>query len=261
MTAVTTAQTPTGNWVKIQFLDGTQAWIDGQGVKRTTVNAVSNQQNVNKTVILNQFKRNDGLFMDGPYRTSAATMKPATQAKTLNGQSVSVITTATVANVSWDQIRLQDGKTYWIDARGLSMINLNAVSDQQTVDQNAVLSQTKRSDRLFADGPYKSSLTTLKPTASAKAHNGQAVKVVATAQSDGHQWSQITFNQSTYWIDSAGLSLINLYPVSDYQSVNRDAVLTQSKRNDGLFQAGPSTSLHQKWWHSAVHHVLFQWCE
>jgi uncharacterized protein YvpB len=238
-TAVATAQTPTGNWVKIQFLDDTQAWIDLRGIKQITVNSISDQRSVNKTATLNQSKRNDGLFMDGPYRTSAATMKPATQAKTLNGQSVSVITTATVANVSWDQIRLQDGKTYWIDARGLSMINLNAVSDQQTVNQNAVLSQTQRSDGLFSDGPYKSSLTTLKPTASAKAHNGQAVKVVATAQSGGHQWSQITFNQSTYWIDSAGLSLINLYPVSDYQSVNRDAVLTQSKRNDGLFQAGP----------------------
>lgn len=240
VTAIATAKTPTGDWVEVKFIDGTQAWIDARGLKQIAVNAVVNQQTISQVATVSQSTRNDGLFADGPYRTSATTMKPTTFAKQLNGQTVSVIASEDVANVQWNQIRLSDGKTYWIDARGLSIIALNPVTDRQSVSQAAVVTQSNRYDGLFTDGPYRSSLASLKATAFAQPLNGQGVTVIATAQSGGHQWSQIKLaDGTTYWIDSAGLSLLNLYEVSDQQTVDNNAVIAQSNRNDGLFISGP----------------------
>jgi hypothetical protein len=238
-TAIATATTPTGNWVKVQLTNGKQYWIDARGVQTVSTYAVAGQTSATGLAILNQAKRNDGLFINGPYRTSATTMKADASAKAFNGQGAEVLATETTSTGKWAQVRLANGKTYWIDTLGLSLTNQNQITNQVTVRKTAVLNQSQRSDGLFIGGPYKTIASSIKPVANAKSKNGTGVNVIATATAGGVNWAEIQLGNSNYWIDARGISYFNLAPITSQANANSRAIVSESNRSDGLFTNGP----------------------
>lgn len=228
------------NWVEVKLTSGATYWMDVKGVTKVNFYAISNQTTVNKSAVLKQSARNDGLFTDGPYMTSMATTKPNASGKAYNNQTVGVIAEAQTATGKWAKIRLTNGQTYWIDQRGLQYNSLYQVTDQQTVSQAATINQKGRSDGMFSDGPYKTSATTLKPNASAKSFDKQGVTVIATAKTATGNWAQIKLNSGkTYWIDARGLTIISYYKITSTTPQNQVVQVVQSGRHDGLFANGP----------------------
>ena len=228
------------NWVQVQLSNGKTYWLDARGVAKVGFYAISGRKAVNQVATIAQAQRSDGLFVSGPYKTSTTTLKADASAKSLNGQSVTVTEEATTKTATWAHIRLANGKMYWIDARGLNVVKLYALTDKQTTNTAAVINQAKRSDGMFANGPYKTSANTLKPDAAAKTYNNQAVTVIATAKTASASWAQIRLsNGKTYWIDARGLKTANYYSITATANVNQVVQIKQAGRKDGLFTAGP----------------------
>lgn len=238
-TITATATTASGKWDKLTLANGKQYWVDASGVQTVALYTITNRTTATGLATLNQSKRNDGLFANGPYRTSATTMKPNASAKAYNNQGVAILAKATTATGNWLQIRLTNGKIYWIDAKGVATTNQNQITNQVSVQKTAVISQAHRNDGLFVGGPYKTSPTSIKPAAFAKSKNGTGVYVIATATAGGTNWAEIRLGNATYWIDARGISYFTLSPITSQASANSRAIVSQSKRSDGLFANGP----------------------
>lgn len=239
VTIVATAKTDAANWDQIKLTNGQAYWIDSQGVSPVATHSISNQVPTSGLAILSQSSRNDGLFVGGPYRTSATTMKPDASAKQYNGQGAELLATATTGTGNWAKIKLANGKTYWIDAAGITQTNQNMITNQQNVQKTAVISQANRYDGLFAGGPYKTTASSISPVGNAKSHDGTGVNVIATATAGGVDWAEIQLGNANYWMDARGLSYFAMYPITSQAGANSRAIVTESNRNDGLFANGP----------------------
>lgn len=219
-----------------QFLDLVKAHYNNK--QEFNYFAISNRQTLNKQGTLSEANRADGLYAAGPYHTSMQTMHANASAKAYNGQVVTVIGSAKTKLGTYMQIRLKNGKTYWIDAKGISFYDV--ISHKKTVNATATLAQSTRSDGLYAGGPYRTSAATQHAVANAKPYNGKSVKVVATATTVTAKWYEIVLNGKTYWIDSRGLSNVkNYYVISNVKAANYPALIQEAKRNDSLYAAGP----------------------
>lgn len=240
VTVIATAKTQRATWKQFRMANGATYWIDARGLQTVTTRAISNLTNIDRYAIIDQAKRNDGLFEAGPYLTSASTLRPNATARSFDRQSVHVIAQAQSGGTTWVKIQLNSGATYWIDQRGVEMLTLRPVTSQQSLNELGIVSQTNRHDGLFANGPYYSSLITLKPDAAAAKYQNQGVKVIARAQSGNTSWDKIQTNDGkTYWIDARGIRALALRSVTAHQAVNRLMQVDQTSRHDGLFANGP----------------------
>lgn len=235
------AQTASAKWAKIRLANGQTYWIDQRGLQYTSLYQVTNKQAANAAGVINQTHRNDGMFADGPYKTSVTTLTPNAAAKSFDKQTVSVIATAKTASANWVEVKLSSGKVYWMDARGLTMITYNQILSTSAKNQVVQVVQNGRLDGLFVAGPYKTSNNTLTVNASAASYNGQYAQVTQTTKTNAATWDKVTFNNGkSYWIDVRGVKPVSVYAISNRQAVtNRTAVITQNSRNDGLFVTGP----------------------
>lgn len=111
-------------------------------IKTAHYQAITNQINVNYQAIINQTGRNDGLYTGGPWRTTAQSLTAKERALRYSRQQVTVMKTAQTKGVTWSEVALTNGQTYWVDSRGLEKndrpLNLAGVSMQQKqwIDNN-----------------------------------------------------------------------------------------------------------------------------
>lgn len=205
---IATAKTETGDWAQIRLSSGKTYWIDQRGLSIISFYPITDATTQNRVVQVSQAGRWDGLYADGPYKTSATTLSANASAASYNGQYSQVTEQATVANTIWNKLTFNDGKSYWIDSRGVTPISTYATSNQQSTNLYGKISQYDRNDGLFVGGPYRTSATTMKPAANAKSFDGQAVQIVATANTSTGNWAEIKLNNgSQYWIDQRGLMI------------------------------------------------------
>ncbi|QFQ92431.1 GW dipeptide domain-containing protein [Lacticaseibacillus manihotivorans] len=232
------------HWAQIELSDHRLFWIDARGIKALRLGTIRNQQPLrNQAGRITQSKRNDGLFTDGPFWTSLTTLGANAMAKQYAGQGVLVLASATSGNTQWLQVQMNDGKRYWIDAKGVNRLTLKPITSHQTVAQDARLSGAKQNDGLFASGPYLSNVNALAASGLAKQYEGQGGRMSETATSGGIKWVHITFsNRKAYWVDARLTQVVTITPVTERQTVNRNALVTENGRHDGLFIDGPYKS-------------------
>jgi SH3-like domain-containing protein len=248
---IATAQTATANWSEVTLPNGKTYWIDSRGLSNiANYKVITDVKTVNYPALIQEAKRNDSLYADGPYATSASTFTAEGSAKSYEGQTVQVIKTEKAGTTTWAEIKLTNGSTHWIDLQGLREIT--DITNTTTVAGSAIMNQSTRNDGMYANGPYLTSLTTLSAQATGKAFNNQTVEVLATAKTALATWDKIKLsNGSTYWIDQRGLKNIVSYDaVTNQQTVNKTMFLNQAERNDGLYVSGPrntsATAAHAK---------------
>ena len=70
---------------------------------------------------MDQSVRADGLYASAPFYTSAATSVGNTAAKAYNGAHFTALQEETTAKGTFVEIKLNDGKIYWVDKRALAI--------------------------------------------------------------------------------------------------------------------------------------------
>ncbi|KAA8371000.1 hypothetical protein FE410_04725 [Leuconostoc carnosum] len=173
-------------------------------IKTAHYQAITNQINVNYQAIINQTGRNDGLYTGGPWRTTAQSLTAKERAPRYSRQQVTVMKTAQTKGVTWSEVALTNGQTYWVDSRGLQL--LDTVTNQINVNYQAIINQTGRNDGLYTGGPWRTTAQSLTAKERALRYSRQQVTVMKTAQTKGVTWSEVALtNGQTYWVDSRGL--------------------------------------------------------
>lgn len=163
----TTAQ---GTYAKVQFIDGSTHWIDIKGLQKITYDKVTNSQNMNATGTIVQTGRQDGLY-SAPWYTDALSITENHNAVLFNGQSVQVLakkttTRSAVSGNEFYQIKLSDGRQYWIDARGVKTQTFDEVQNLKSVNYDAQVVQNGRADGLYSH-PYLSDADSMTPNQNA----------------------------------------------------------------------------------------------
>lgn len=203
---------------RVKLANGQTFWIDKRGLTTTTATGTSSYDKILTTksvsylAIVDQTHRADGLYQEGPYHTSAATAIGNANTKSLNGRLVQVINEATTSrptHSTYVQIRLGNGKTYWTDKLALtSFSSLSPILSTKSVSYSAVINQKTRTDGLYVDGPYHTSITTLGGNDNAKRFDGQQVHASVEQKTDRGTYVKVQFaNGQTYWIDKSGLTV------------------------------------------------------
>ncbi|KMO48088.1 1,4-beta-N-acetylmuramidase [Lacticaseibacillus rhamnosus] len=247
------AVTTRGTYLQVKAQDGKVFWIDKNGTAQFSFDKVVSNKAVNYTATIQQNGRADGIYTAGPYHTSVETSGGNSDATKYNGQKVQVIAeavTTRAGGTTYNQVKLANGQTFWIDKRGLTTTtatetsNYDKILTTKSVSYLAIVDQSHRADGLYQEGPYHTSAATAIGNANTKSLNGQLVQVIneATTSRPTHStYVQIRLgNGQTYWTDKLALtSFSSLSPILSTTNVNYEAVVNQKTRTDGLYLDGP----------------------
>ncbi|MFT9471110.1 GW dipeptide domain-containing protein [Leuconostoc pseudomesenteroides] len=259
------AVTKNTTWVEFVATDGNTYWMDKSGIR--VLDKLGEIVTLNKLGIMTQNSRNDGLYLNGPYNTSLTTLSRNSSGRDYNNQVVTIQKQMQINATLWYQIVI-DSKTFWIDSRGISFPNLNAVTKSISVNYTAVMNQTSRNDGLYVSAPYNTSYYARYRDDSGRKYTGTVVTVSEEKVTDSKvTWSKIALGNKSYWIDKAGLTEPKLASVVSKKSVKYSAFIDQSLRNDGIFFAAPynvsvnslSRNDSAKKYHQQVVNVLNEW--
>lgn len=247
--ATTSRSASAGNiFYKIRFVNGKTYWTDQRAVKLESFYTESNKKIVNYKARIDQTNRNDGLYPDGPYKTSISNIFQNSNAPHYDQQIVPVSAEVTTATGTHCQIKLSNGNLEWIDKKGLNDDIYDHITQTKTVSLVGRVDQTGRSDGLYS-AAYNTSLASSIQNSKAKQHDGQAVTVIKQvttqrAASLGNVFYEIRFNDgTTSWIDARGVSLVTLNTITSTKSLNLAGTINQTGRQDGLYSAPWNTDV------------------
>ena len=237
VTVTQTADTTNGSWAEIVLTNGQKYWVDIKALQ--AVDTIRNQKIVNYTAQVNENGRNDGLFIDGPWRATINSMRAAGMAPQYDQQHVTVTQTADTKNGSWSEIMLSTGQKYWIDSRALQAVD--AMSNQKVVNYAAEINENGRNDGLFVGGPWRATVSSMRAAGMAPQYHQQRVTVTQTADTKNGSWAEMTLTSGQrYWIDIRALKTLESFDaMSNQKAVNYQARINENGRNDGLFIGGP----------------------
>lgn len=240
-----TERTGWSTFAEVQFSNGSIYWIDTQALKRSGFTSIIASQTISYEGIIDETGRNDGVYHDGPYQTSAATFLMNYDGPKYNNRSVTVLKTAKTAWSTYANVKLDDGTTFWIDTAAIKKVVLYPTLSQETVDYNAVIDETNRKDGVYLTGPYRSNVSEYSENSNGPKYNGKAVHVTAQATNKWSTYVLVTTADGTrFWIDKAAIKPISLYPILSSSDQSYTATINQSTRSDGIYASGPySTSL------------------
>ncbi len=188
-------------------------------------------------VITENGNRNDGVFVNGGYNTNSSNINSVQFGKNLVGTRVHVTSEQSVSNGATYVEFSMNGGSYWIDKAALT-IQYATQTKTKSVDYAAIISQGNRSDGIYYGGAY---LTNYNSTASndhGKYYNGVNVHVVGETTSGGAVYYEFEYNGQNYWMNKDGFKIIEYNTVSDYKTVDKNVVLNQSIRHDGIYYGG-----------------------
>ncbi|MFD1393960.1 GW dipeptide domain-containing protein [Lacticaseibacillus jixianensis] len=240
--STTTRAASLGNtFYKIRLTNGDIHWIDARGIRLVTLNRVTSRSTLSGTARINQSGRRDGLYT-APWNTDYLSITENHNAAIFNGQSVQLVAEATTSRSSaagnrFYQIKLRDGRRYWIDARGIQRNTLPAPTNQKAVHYTAVIWQSGRADGLYSH-PFGSNADSMTPNTDAKKYTGRGV--IATAEATTRQGTYVNVtlpNGSKRWVDKRALMPITYDKIASTSSVNKSGRILQAGRADGLYSA------------------------
>ncbi|WP_203623407.1 GW dipeptide domain-containing protein [Lacticaseibacillus sp. 866-1] len=233
------ATTPRATWVQITLPNGKTYWLDKAGISVKSYDTIISRQTANSVAKVAHVTAADGLFIGGPYRTSAQSMKVVASAQSLLGQSVTVIAKAKTVLATWAEIRTNDGKTYWLDEKVLASAGFDKILSSSSVSQNAIIANAGPSDGLFSGGPYSTSAQTMTPSAGALQYTNAKVQVIGLATTSKATWAKIKMNNGqVFWVDNRVLNYV-YDSITNEQAANETATIANANASDGLFVDGP----------------------
>lgn len=226
---------------QIRLNNGKTYWINQAGIQLVHVDHVTSTKNLNTVGTINEGQRRDGLY-SAPWNTDALSITENHNAKAFNHQSVKILAEATTSRSSsagnaFYQIQLKDGRKYWLDVRGVKVQRHEPIRDQKAVHYTAMIDQSKRKDGLYAH-PYQSDPDSSTPNTDALAFAGRGVLVTALATVQQGTYAQVTLsNGQVKWIDVKALKPVTYNTITSTKTLNQTGVITQTKRQDGLYSA------------------------
>lgn len=213
-----------------QFLDLVKAYSQTQHF----ADSIITQKNVDYTALINESKRNDGMFSNAPYKISGA--KLAGYAKTYNGQSLQAVAEARTQRGTWVKLKLPSGAYVWMDKQGT--VKYSRIKSQKEVNYPVEVQQNGRNDMMFVNSPY--GVLGAKKYQYANTVNGQTFTAVKEATvGDGNvKWVQLKLTNGTLvWLDKRGVRAYSA--LSNQHTVAYDAQLSHVTKSDGLFKNQP----------------------
>ncbi|TGE60426.1 GW dipeptide domain-containing protein [Weissella confusa] len=228
-----TAVTNRSTYVNV-LLGGRWVWIDQAAVKKSVYLPILEQQNVN--FVAKVTSNNDGVFLDGPYKTSSLTVTPNYLTATLYGQPVTVTNTAITQLGTDGYATLRDGKHVWIDLNALTRYTFDAIVSSATVDYPVRINQSNRIDGVYKD-PYNTTAQSVSPAAQGNQFNGVVTNARSVVKTSRSVYVNVYLNGAWLWIDQAAIVQLNYLPLENETTVSYNATVVS--KNDGIYTSGP----------------------
>lgn len=240
-------KTSRSTYAQVKNAAGETFWID-QGALQGNyrLDPIIAKKTVNYTGTITQTLRADGIYADGPYGTSLASLAGNTNGKQYNGQRVTVIAEASTWRGPSVQVKLANGKTFWIDKLalgGTQKTSYDSILSSRNVTYYSQINQASRADGVYAGGPFNTSAATASGNASGKQYHGQFVKVVQEDRTPRATYAKVTLvNGATFWIDSRALSgqlALDKIQRQTHLATPVNVTVNQANRADGMYASGP----------------------
>ncbi|WP_190323858.1 glycoside hydrolase family 68 protein [Leuconostoc carnosum] len=207
-------------------LDGKKLWVDSRAF------ATSITKDLNQKLFIDSRHRNDGMYLNAPYRASGAQRTAST--RSYNGQLMTVTKQyKDVYGMTWNLINL-NGQQVWVDNRAFT------TAYRTKVNQNLYINSNTRTDGMYTTAPYRASGA--KKATTSKSHNGQRVQVTEQYRDVyGVTWSLANVNGKKLWIDNRALTQ------TITTNVSRNVKINSKKRTDGIYTNAPYGDKNAKW--------------
>ncbi|WP_125704612.1 GW dipeptide domain-containing protein [Lacticaseibacillus daqingensis] len=245
VTALQRDITTRGVFDQIKLSTGETFWIDERALKAVVMNEITGDVDVTgKVYRVDQTIRADGIYSAGPYMTSLETISPNTGATAYSGVLVKALQAKQTTMGVYVQVQTEsDGKTFWIDQRGLAAFAMNEITGDVDVTGKVYrVDQTIRADGIYSAGPYMTSLETISPNTGATAYSGVLVKALQAKQTTMGVYVQVQTESDgkTFWIDQRGLAAFAMNEITgDVDVTGKVYRVDQTIRADGIYSAGP----------------------
>ncbi|WP_367301135.1 glycoside hydrolase family 70 protein [Leuconostoc carnosum] len=207
-------------------LDGKKLWVDSRAF------ATSITKDLKQRLLIDSRHRNDGMYLNAPYRASEAQRTAST--RSYNGQLMTVTKQyKDVYGMTWNLINL-NGQQVWVDNRAFT------TAYRTKVNQNLYINSNTRTDGMYMTAPYRASGA--KKATTSKSHNGQRVQVTEQYRDVyGVTWSLANVNGKKLWVDNRALTQTITTNVSRHVKIN------SKKRTDGIYTNAPYGDKNAKW--------------
>ncbi|MCT3057579.1 glycoside hydrolase family 70 protein [Leuconostoc citreum] len=204
-------------WSQV-VLGGQTVWVDNHALAQMQVSDTDQQLYVNSN------GRNDGLFLNAPYRGQGSQLIGMTA--DYNGQHVQVTKQGQDAyGAQWRLITLNNQQV-WVDSRALSTTIMQAMND------NMYVNSSQRTDGLWLNAPY--TMSGAKWAGDTRSANGRYVHISKAYSNEvGNTYYLTNLNGQSTWIDKRA------FTVTFDQVVALNATIVARQRPDGMFKTAP----------------------
>ncbi|WP_237755702.1 MULTISPECIES: GW dipeptide domain-containing protein [Lacticaseibacillus] len=200
-----TATTAWSTYVLVKTSSGDQFWIDKMGIQSPYFPTLS-QTNVSYDGLIDETGRTDGVYVDGPYNSNAATSTVNGDGVKYNGQPVHVSVEATNQWSTYAKVTLTDGNSFWIDKIAIKPLPTDTIVESHSVNYRAMIDQSTRTDGVYLNGPYRTSYQTYAANVDAKKYDGQQGTVKQEVTTTWSTYVQIQLDSgAVIWLDKAGI--------------------------------------------------------
>ncbi|MBA5932665.1 GW dipeptide domain-containing protein [Weissella confusa] len=204
------------------YIDGKFLWFDSKAV----IEDNSAPKLVKYSMEITQSKRNDSLYLEKPWEYRSDYYKAA---KEFEGQVVQVRNEwKTPDGVTWINFTV-DNRNVWMDKSGASTV------DAADVHQRAMFIQNDRNDGLYLNAPYGSKGAQYVGSVKSTGNDRKSITVEKSVIKNNVTWYGGNLDGKFYWFDSAAVVEDNSNPVA----VNKQMVISQFNRNDGIYEGKP----------------------
>ncbi|WP_424321045.1 GW dipeptide domain-containing protein [Lacticaseibacillus chiayiensis] len=199
------ATTAWSTYVLVKTSSGDQFWIDKMGIQSPYFPTLS-QTNVSYDGLIDETGRTDGVYVDGPYNSNAATSAVNGDGVKYNGQPVHVSVEATNQWSTYAKVTLSDGNSFWIDKMAIKPLPIDAIVESHTANYRAMIDQSTRTDGVYLNGPYRTSYQTYTANLDGKKYDGQQGVVKQEVTTTWSTYVQIQLDSgAVIWLDKAGI--------------------------------------------------------
>ena len=204
-------------WSQV-VLGGQTVWVDNHALAQMQV------RDTNQQLYVNSNGRNDGLFLNAPYRGQGSQLIGMTA--DYNGQHVQVTKQGQDAyGAQWRLITLNNQQV-WVDSRALSTTIMQAMNDDMYVNSS------QRTDGLWLNAPY--TMSGAKWAGDTRSANGRYVHISKAYSNEvGNTYYLTNLNGQSTWIDKRA------FTATFDQVVALNATIVARQRPDGMFKTAP----------------------
>uniref|UniRef100_UPI0015D9EBD7 GW dipeptide domain-containing protein n=1 Tax=Leuconostoc citreum TaxID=33964 RepID=UPI0015D9EBD7 len=204
-------------WSQV-VLGGQTVWVDNHALAQMQV------RDTNQQLYVNSNGRNDGLFLNAPYRGQGSQLIGMTA--DYNGQHVQVTKQGQDAyGAQWRLITLNNQQV-WVDSRALSTTIMQAMNDDMYVNSS------QRTDGLWLNAPY--TMSGAKWAGDTRSANGRYVHISKAYSNEvGNTYYLTNLNGQSTWIDKRA------FTTTFDQVVALNATIVARQRPDGMFKTAP----------------------